>query len=252
MIKIGRVIFKDYYCFCPQKLANLPASFGFEDKVTKGHYPWRYPNRHNLKSPGRFGLPARWYYGVDLFRTEKETEEFENWYQENENSWFHFQTEAIHYCLADAEILARAVQSYITMGLKISGKRVNPITADGCLTLAGFVSLVYRACFMRHGHSIGIIPTNGYNSDKRQSTFACKTLDWLNQQRAENGQPLIRHKFHGGLGEKKIGSCHLDGWIEETRTGFQVVLFCDLFVCLFIPFCVLLAARMFLSWSHGL
>ena len=219
-MKIGQVTFKDFMAFCPQKLASIPYSFGFADKILKGYYPWRYPNEDNLHESPLSGLPDPWYYGNNLFKSEKEEKEFLVWYSKNKKKEFHLKKVAMKYCKGDAEILARGIQEYVSLGLEISDNKVNPILADGCLTLAGFVGLVYRACFMPNEYSIGIIPMIGYNSDKKQSVFAAKFLDWLNHQRQQSGEPLIRHKYFGG--EKKIGRQTVDGWDSNSKTAIQV------------------------------
>jgi hypothetical protein len=221
-LKAARTTIKDFLAFAPMKLADVPGAFGFS--TSKGYFPWRLASENNLDGwwPTH---PAKGYYAPDLMKTEKERREFDDWYEENRWKPFDFRREAVKYCRLDADILARGIQEYARMALKIGG--VNPITSPSIITLAGLAAAMYRARFMPDENSIGIMPRGGYQPGKTQSAFACRTLDWMNEKRAAAGLPLIRHRNRGG--EKEIPrpggggpSFFLDGYVPETKEAFEV------------------------------
>ena len=83
-----------------------------------------------------------------------------------------------------------------------------------CLTIASVCHFVYRRNFMP-SKSIALIPPFGYDECDKTSH---KSILWLKYLSFVN-KVIIQHGRNGK--EKKIGKYQLDGWCEETSTGYE-------------------------------
>ena len=132
--------FVDPLNFFNTPLAKLPEMFGLED-IVKGDFPHKFNTPENQDYIGR--IPAIEYYGVGN-KSVKNAKKFEGWYAEQAGitNW-KFKEEMKKYCLADVEILARAVLSF----RQLFYERLN---ADPfkCVTLPSLCMQLYKSKFM--------------------------------------------------------------------------------------------------------
>lgn len=91
--------------FLPMPLANLPKSFGLEEKK-KGFFPHFFNTTENEYAILE-QLPDIKYYGHDEMSVSRRSE-FINWYEQNKDNHFDFQQEIKEYCISDVDILLNA------------------------------------------------------------------------------------------------------------------------------------------------
>ncbi len=132
--------FVDPLNFFNTPLAKLPEMFGLED-IVKGDFPHKFNTPENQDYIGR--IPAIEYYGVGN-NNVKNAMKFEGWYAEQQGTTnWNFKEEMKKYCLADVEILARAVLSFRQL---FYGKlNVDPFKY---VTLPSLCMQLYKSKFM--------------------------------------------------------------------------------------------------------
>ncbi len=217
----NNVYIKDFACFVPMRLAQIPKAFGFAG--SKGYFPHRYahPDVFDKILPC---YPESKYYDIEKSaKTQKEIDDFYQWYDDSCLQRFDFKAEAIKYCMMDCEILLEAIKIFEKLTFdEVSGGTCKPLFSSP-ISLAGFSALLYRQTSMPSESSIGIVPAGGYCPQYKQSDFALYWLDWLNHVECEEHgrEPVaIRHLGHGC--EKLVDGLRVDGWEAEKKTAYGI------------------------------
>lgn len=203
-VSIGNVDFLDSISLLQQPLAALPKSFGFSDRVVKGHFPYLLDMETadqlwDYKGP----LPPIHLYGID-FMKEGAAKDLKAWYEEQDKEVaFEYSKECLKYCSADCEVLLIGLMSFGISGEALTG--VSPLTRS--FTLGQYALEFFRTTVGRG--VVGLTPTLGYESKRRCS----KTADiWLDYCR-DSGKTIIP--------EVKIGRYFVDGYDEINKTIYE-------------------------------
>ena len=99
--------FVDTYKFFLSPLADLSKTYGID--TVKGFFPHHFNLPENQNYVGRY--PSIEYYGPKNMSPDK-VAEFNKWYSGVKNDVFDFKNEFKKYCLADVELLAKAILKY--------------------------------------------------------------------------------------------------------------------------------------------
>ena len=113
-------------------------------------------------------------------------------------------------------VLASGVLIFRENMMDITSKN-NGISIDSfekCITLASLCHLHFRTNILKP-NTLAFIPETGYNS---QNNHSFKQIMWLNYL-AKKNNILIQHARNKG--EHKIGEYFLDGYNQNSDTGFE-------------------------------
>lgn len=104
---VANVRFIDSLCFFQQPLASLPKSFGFENVVEKGFFPYFFNEQKNFKHNG--AIPNIEYFGVKFMKPEK-AKKCRDWYKKEKTKHtndptykYNFKNELYKYCKNDVQ-----------------------------------------------------------------------------------------------------------------------------------------------------
>jgi len=195
-------------------LEKFPKSFGLEE-LRKGYFPHLFNTKGN-QSVTLPHLPDIAYYNPDGMKVDKK-DLFLKWYEEHRRDVFEFQKELLSYCRSDVDILRKGCLAFRQMFMTVTSKDENPgiDPFENCITIASACNLVFRRNYLDH-ESIGIIPSDGYHLQQKQSMKALKWLQYLTKRKDIN----IIHARNGG--EKQIGPFRVDGY-HEVADGEKIV-----------------------------
>ncbi|XP_055336280.1 uncharacterized protein LOC129586839 [Paramacrobiotus metropolitanus] len=202
--------FRDSINYNPQSLSKWPATFGIED-ASKGLFPHRFNRPENWDQVTEF--PSMMEYGHQ-FMSKKDREAFEQWYKDEiaaKHNTFDFRKEFVDYCSNDVTVLRKCCLQFRNLFLGISNG-ICPFSST--LTIAGLCGLYWRSNILK-ANQIGLIPPQGYHSNRNQSVKALKWLQWMELE--ENCQ--IQTRASGA--EFKIGQYFVDGYSAATNTVFE-------------------------------
>ncbi|XP_069090185.1 uncharacterized protein [Pleurodeles waltl] len=220
--------FIDTLNFLPMKLSKLPKAFGFEG--CKGYFPHFFNTWANQNYSGPMPPPDS--YGYE-YMMPSEKESFLQWYDENREKVFHFQTELKAYCQADVMILRKACNLFrdvvVTMMKRVrfiktksrKSKKNKKITVYldpfQNITLASMCMSIYKHMFLLYG-TIALVPPDLYNG--KQKRYSTPSIQWLMYVSA-NESIFIQHALKGG--EYRLGRYYLDGYalINGVPTAFE-------------------------------
>ncbi|XP_078531047.1 uncharacterized protein LOC144817954 [Lissotriton helveticus] len=234
-----QIRFIDTLNFLPMKLSKLPKAFGFPG--CKGYFPHFFNTWANQNYVGPMPPPDS--YGVD-YMMPAEKESFLQWYSENHEKEFNFQTELKAYCKADVMILRQACNLFrdvvVSMTKKVRvlkhkttqmtknvrvlkpktpqmPKSVEYIDPFQNITLASMCMSIYKHMFLRP-ESMALVPPDLYNG--KQKRYSTPSIQWL-MYVSEKEDIDIRHALQGG--EYRLGPYYLDGYaeIKGVRTAFE-------------------------------
>ncbi len=220
-----KITFIDSHSFFLCPLRKLPETFGLVD-VKKGYFPHFFNTKENQNYVGTY--PEKSYYGYNTMN-EKDSKDFDKWYNTITNDVFDFQKEFWSYCESDVDVLAKSWTAFTTLFIEIQEKIItgckvkyqnnlesltkltNPnnfvaINPTSHITIAGLVSQIYRAFFMP-SKSINIIKECNQNASVAEQ-------EWLlHLEKQVLGRPLDR--------QRKIGRYFVDGFDETTNTVYE-------------------------------
>lgn len=100
-------------------LSELPNTFGFSDTVKKGLYPYKFNTLENESYVGP--MPAKHLFEPGRMKVG-EAQEFHDWYDDKVkknyvwNNW----TELKNYCIADVDVLRKAIKIYRESGIEMT------------------------------------------------------------------------------------------------------------------------------------
>lgn len=116
------------------------------------------------------------------------------WYEEHKYDWFNFQEELLAYCRSDVDILRKGSLAFrkMFMAVTIKGDLPGIDPFEKCITIASACNQVFQRIFLDH-ESIGIIPSNGYRPEQKQSIKAVKLLKYVSHR----DQISILHSGNG-------------------------------------------------------
>ena len=207
-LQAGGVRFVDSHLHLPLPLRQLPATFGFENEVVKGDFPFLFISQQNENYVGP--VPALHYYQPQ-HRKKKDREELIEWHRQQEGRVdFNYKEEMFLYCCKDCVILNKSIGFYHS-----SFKSQNGFSPLECITLPSSCLRSFRRNFLKP-KSIGIVPPYGYGrSGHNQSK---KALQWILWKSHKWGREL-QHQQNGG--EKIIDEMPVDGYDPETGHVLQ-------------------------------
>jgi len=210
-----KIRFIDSLNFIPMALGDMPKAFG-ETELAKGYFPHLYNTSNNQLSVLTH-LPDIKYYNPDSMKPEAR-KKFIDWYNANAHRPFVLQTELLRYCRSDVDVLRKCCLKFRTLFQELTktGETNGIDPFEKCITIASACNLVFRKLFLGH-ETIGIIPSQGYRPEAKQSVMAYQWMSYLAFER----NIYIQHGRNQG--EKQIGPYQVDGYYE-TNDGQKVVL----------------------------
>lgn len=203
LIRLGMIKMVDSLCIFQQRLESLPASFGFQDIVKKGYFPYLYDRKENVLK-GNVPMPAIEMFAPQ-FMKENAREKFLKWYQDHKKDTFNLEENRLAYCRNDVEILRRAILTYRNMFQEVTG--IDPLTRRFTLPAIG---LEYFRANMSESTKIGITPIAGYIPEIN-SSFVCSA--WLDWEQKKLGYRIDR--------EQQVGPYKADGLDWKTNTIYE-------------------------------
>ena len=201
-MRIGNFKFIDSLSFLPMPLKKLPQTFGLENTLQKGNFPFLFNTIGNEDYCGKW--PDQKYYDLD-FLPVNEREQFLIWYEKQKDKTFNFKYEIEKYCRSDTNILLRCVMLFRELFMKVSG--LDPLSRS--ITIAMSVMEVFKTKYLKQ-NILAIAPPNGYEAKRKASYVGTVWLDYLEESRK------LKIKR-----EKKIGRYYCDGVINETKQCFE-------------------------------
>ncbi|XP_078499011.1 uncharacterized protein LOC144828487 [Lissotriton helveticus] len=232
-----KIRFIDTLNFLPMKLSKLPKAFGFPG--CKGYFPHFFNTWANQNYVGPMPPPDS--YGVEYMMPDEKVS-FLEWYSENREKEFHFQTELKAYCQADVMILRQACNLFrdvvvsmtkevkalkpktLTKKVKASTSKtpeiqhaVEYIDPFQNVTLASMCMSIYKHMFLRP-ETIALVPPDLYNG--KQKRYSTPSIQWL-MYVSEKEDIQIQHALQAG--EFRLGPYYLDGYsvIKGVPTAFE-------------------------------
>ena len=203
------VKFVDSLSFLPMPLSSLPKAFSLTE-LSKGYFPHLLNTPENQQYIGP--LPDKYYYGFDDMKSTSDQEKFLEWYNDlrSRNYVFNFQEELLKYCRSDVDILRRSMMKFRRDFIQVTS--LDPL--QNSITIASACNLLFRNSYLKP-NTIGIIPPNGYQPQRKYSNKAIKWLSWVASQEGIR----IQHARNGG--EVKIGPYFVDGHHKESKTVYR-------------------------------
>ena len=207
-MKACGIRFIDSYNFMPSGLSKLPKAFGLTE-MKKGHFPHLFNTTENQKYVGPY--PPLETYLPDGMKPD-DREELVKWYDRKVASaeTFDFAQDMLEYCRSDVDILRRCCGQF-QQTIKDLVK-VDPFAE--AITFASAANLAFRRNFMPE-QSLAIIPTEGYQPERKYSVKALRWLKWI----AHETNHDIRHARNGG--EVRIGRYSVDGYNMNNQTLYE-------------------------------
>lgn len=202
-IKCGNIRFADSLNFFQQRLADLPKSFGFEDKAKKGYFPHFFNQPHEKWTELPSTIPHSRYFGTGMMKPA-DLENFRAWYNERKETEWNFENEIVDYCSNDCLVLMTAIQEFRRLVKESQG--IDPTTR--CFTLASVCMETWRANVLGE-NKIGITPISGYSG--RKSSVVSNV--WLDMIQKFEGKQIHR--------EQRIGPYWADGFDNDSNTVYE-------------------------------
>lgn len=103
--------FRDTLKYLSGSLKNLAREYRTEENLSKGYFPHLFNRVENYDYIGR--IPDKKYFDLPFtIKTEKELEEFNEWYDNQLGVEWNFSNELRKYCIQDVKILASIVSQF--------------------------------------------------------------------------------------------------------------------------------------------
>jgi G:T-mismatch repair DNA endonuclease (very short patch repair protein) len=201
-MKVGNLKFLDSLSFLPMPLRKLPETFGLENDLQKGCFPFLFNTIGNENFIGKW--PDIEFYDPD-FMNEKERKGFLQWYDGQKDKTFNFKEELEKYCRSDTNILMRCVMLFREIFKNVSG--IDPLCRS--VTIAMATMEVFKTNYLKP-NIIAITPPNGYDPKRKQSYVGSVWLDYI-----ESTLNVTIKR------EQKIGRYYVDGVIMEALKVYE-------------------------------
>lgn len=204
-----RITFIDSLSFLPFSLNKMTKAFNLdEDKFgSKGYSPYLFNTEKNWLYQG--SIPDVKYFDLSRF-TVSEKSKFMDWHSNllQNNYVYNQRDELIKYCMQDVRLLQAACSIFTRDVLQLTN--VNPFVQS--MTLAQLVLIIFRRNYMLE-NSLGIIPTNRYESKQNQSKIGIAWLLYI--KKYVNKNILFETRLQpSGL--------QVDGFCPITRTVYEM------------------------------
>ena len=193
--------FVDSINFITLPLAKFSSTFGIPD-INKGEFPFKFNQPINWEYVGY--LPSIEFYAPEK-RKDEEAIKLIDWYKGNRLKVFVFKDEIEKYCHNDVIIMMKCVMLY--RSIWIERYKIDCFTR--AITLPAAVMEVFRYSYLKP-KTLGIIPQNGYESQRKSSYTANIWLDYIE---LISNISLIR--------EYKIIHFYVDGYHKSTNTIYE-------------------------------
>ena len=203
-VKIGNISFQDSLNLFQCPLAKLPKSFGFEQRVLKGHFPYLFNTPENAGYVGP--TPQLHFYGHENMKPaqQKEIERYHASVAHRVD--FDLEQEKLLYCRDDTEILLIAVQEFRSAFLAVAKfESIRQYFTLPSMSYGGF-----RRNELQE-KTIGVTPMQGYGKYRKSSKFAHAVLDVIE---SETGHTIKR--------EQRFGYAYADGYDAASKTMYEV------------------------------
>jgi very-short-patch-repair endonuclease len=201
-MRVGNFKFIDSLSFLPMSLKKLPSTFGLENLIQKGNFPYLFNTIENENYSGTW--PDIKYYDID-YMTVQDRIKFILWYDAQKDKVFNFKEEIEKYCRSDTNILMRCCMTFREIFKSVSG--LDPFSRS--ITIAMACMEIFKTNYLKP-HVLAISPTNGYEPKRKMSYIGTVWLDYIENQRK------IKIKR-----EKPIGRFFVDGFHLQTKTVFE-------------------------------
>ncbi|KAI1278128.1 hypothetical protein HDE_14404 [Halotydeus destructor] len=204
-MNVGNLRFIDSCALFQCGLAKLPAIFGFQDRVVKGHFP-HFLNDGRAFDEFDHEFPCISKFGFSFMKYDDQVA-LKNWYDQEivKNEPWIFREEIIKYCRNDVAVLMIAIQEFRSLFKKACG--LDPTTR--CFTLPGISMEIFQS-MMLQDQTIGITPITPYSSRMK----SIKSEAWLDFQQRRLGIEIEREYPLGGR-------YFADGFHKESNTVFE-------------------------------
>lgn len=172
--------FIDSLSFLEMPLSKFKETFDLDEDSTKLMYPIYFNTVANETYEGE--ISPKEIYGYDNF-TEAKKAEFDIFYEREKTKLFVNSEQLLDYCIRDVNILKKGVLLFMKSFVDIM--QVNPILQ--AITIASACMLSFRRNYLKP-NTLGIVPSNQYAGNKRQSEIGRK---WLELKNREYGRKLV-------------------------------------------------------------
>jgi DNA polymerase type B, organellar and viral len=148
-----RIRFIDSYKFIPVALRKFPKTFGLDPStLAKGYFPYRFFTTDRLTYVGP--MPTIDWFDFDRY-SKVDRESAIQWYREHQNDTINLYEMCMSYCDQDVRLLARGLEVFRDLFLKISDNEIDPFKY---ITIASVVKTLYNRKFLQPGQ-IAIMST---------------------------------------------------------------------------------------------
>ena len=188
-------------------LRDFPKTFGLTE-LAKGYFPHKFSKDENQNYVGPY--PDKEYYDYSQM-TQKNREEFDEWYKTTKNKTFNFKVEMYKYCRSDVDILRRGCEEFRKLFVQIAN--IDPFQY---ITIASVCQAIYRKQFLPEN-------TIAISSETPTDNYSVKSIKWL-KYISQRDKINIRHACNGGEASFTVNgqTYKVDGYCEETKTIFQL------------------------------
>ena len=205
-----RISFKDSKLYIPQALKNLPKIFGYESRMMKGFFPYRFYKRENLDYIGP--IPDKKFFEEDKMKPNDRAL-FEEFYTEKTKTVYNLRDEAIIYCRNDVFLLRCCFQKFRRDIIKHFG--IDP--AVDCLTVASTCLSIFLNCFLNNSKIVSI-------DRKWDRPHSIEAITWIQIIEDELSYKLIHARKFQGEKRLKLSSGKIifaDGFDPTTNTVYS-------------------------------
>lgn len=179
-----KYIFIDSFAFLPMSLSKLCKDFIPEEKDRKLYFPHLFNTKENRHYHGPW--PDKRFYDTDQFKTEKEKQQFDEWFETVKGEEYNHFSQLIYYCIRDVEVLSKICLKFAQIFYNLSG--IFALTE--CFTLSQLIFDIFRQNYLK-ANTLGITPLNNYSKKLNTSNVARKYLCYKRNFETINTQKLL-------------------------------------------------------------
>nr|XP_055068853.1 uncharacterized protein LOC129450248 [Misgurnus anguillicaudatus] len=189
--------FLDSFSFLPMRLAKTASAMNLTC-AEKGYFPHHFNRVENENYIGPY--PDKKMYGYDTM-SEKEREQFDDWYKTVEGEVFDFKKELALYGKNDVVLLREACMKYRDEFIQCTA--LDPFRYT---TLASCCMAVYKTHYLQRD-TLALTHNGAYlTKNKAYSNASIEWLEYVSHSRGVDVQHALNR------GEMSFGSYHLDGY----------------------------------------
>jgi G:T-mismatch repair DNA endonuclease (very short patch repair protein) len=206
-MKMGNTKFIDSLAFLNLPLRDIPKAYALEYD-SKGFFPHEMHTTRNVHYKGWF--PSLDKFGLKYMKPA-DVKDLKTWHKQEKNRHkvekiqYNLHAELKKYCIKDVQILVKGFLNFRREMVAING--LDPITRS--FTLASTALEIFRSNMLKQ-YQIGITPTNGYTSSRKQSKLENCWLDFI----VKKDKIKIKRQF-------EINRDFVDGFCVETNTIYE-------------------------------